>query len=422
MAELLQLDHEIYGNTTDQYIITMRRYACMALTNLTFGDGTNKALLCSMTGALRALVLQLQSFNEDLCQVAASVLRNLSWHADMTSKRNLREAGSVEILTFAVLRAKKESTLKSLLSALWNFSSHCTENKVDICAVNGSLRFLVGTLSYRSPSKTLAIIENGGGILRNVSSHVAVREDYRAILRENNCLPILLKHLRSPSLTIVSNACGTLWNLSARCAEDQRLLCELGAITMLKNLVHSKHRMISMGSSAALKNLLSSDMSSLDAAKLQTSLMSSYSSQSSNTPTLHVRRQKALESELQNQNLSETCDNMESPLASPTDSPKFDLPDHDQQSAVSGLLNCVNSRLISSVQCPLSADRARMPYSSQSLIGISRSASDLLAERSRAKNILHRSNILLHGRQSSAAGKVFQVTSTPVFILVTFSR
>lgn len=55
---------------------------------------------------------------------------------------------------------------------------------------------------------------------------------------------------------MVSNACGTLWNLSARDTRDQRTLWELGAVPMLRSLVHSKHKMISMGSSAALKNLL----------------------------------------------------------------------------------------------------------------------------------------------------------------------
>lgn len=47
--------------------------------------------------------------------------------------------------------------------------------------------------------------------------------DYRAILRQNGCLQALLQQLRSPSLTVVSNACGTLWNLSARCKEDQKV-------------------------------------------------------------------------------------------------------------------------------------------------------------------------------------------------------
>ena len=63
----------------------------MALTNLTFGDGKNKALLCSMRGAMGALGQQLQDPSEDLVQAAASVLRNLSWRADLASKKILRE-------------------------------------------------------------------------------------------------------------------------------------------------------------------------------------------------------------------------------------------------------------------------------------------------------------------------------------------
>ena len=80
----------------------------------------------------------------------------------------------------------------------------------------------------------------------------------RASLRRHGCLQILLHHLSSASLTVVSNACGTLWNLSARCKEDQATLRDLGAIPMLRSLVHSRHKMIAMGSSAALKNLDSS--------------------------------------------------------------------------------------------------------------------------------------------------------------------
>jgi len=45
-----------------------------------------------MPGCLNAIVAQLQAFNEDLCQVAASVIRNLSWKADNTSKRHLRQS------------------------------------------------------------------------------------------------------------------------------------------------------------------------------------------------------------------------------------------------------------------------------------------------------------------------------------------
>ncbi|XP_076331220.1 uncharacterized protein LOC143236692 isoform X2 [Tachypleus tridentatus] len=317
IAELIQIDHKAHGNTSDSYCVTLRRYAGMALTNLTFGDGTNKALLCSKKAFIYALVAQIHSPCEDLRQVTASVLRNLSWRADSISKQTLREAGSVTTLMKAAIEAKKESTLKSILSALWNLSAHCSSNKAEICAIDGALAFLVSTLTYKSPSKTLAIVENGGGILRNISSHIAVREDYRIILRNHFCLQILLQHLKSPSLTVVSNACGTLWNLSARCAEDQRTLWELGAVGMLRNLIHSKHKMISMGSSAALKNLLSSKPSGVPLS-LSASLESSqFRSGTHKMPSLHVRKMRALEAEI-DQSLSETYDNLDSPKASPT--------------------------------------------------------------------------------------------------------
>ncbi|XP_040613991.1 adenomatous polyposis coli protein isoform X2 [Mesocricetus auratus] len=310
IAELLQVDCEMYGLTNDHYSITLRRYAGMALTNLTFGDVANKATLCSMKGCMRALVAQLKSESEDLQQVIASVLRNLSWRADVNSKKTLREVGSVKALMECALEVKKESTLKSVLSALWNLSAHCTENKADICAVDGALAFLVGTLTYRSQTNTLAIIESGGGILRNVSSLIATNEDHRQILRENNCLQTLLQHLKSHSLTIVSNACGTLWNLSARNPKDQEALWDMGAVSMLKNLVHSKHKMIAMGSAAALRNLMANRPAKYKDANIM--------SPGSSLPSLHVRKQKALEAELDAQHLSETFDNIDnlSPKAS----------------------------------------------------------------------------------------------------------
>ncbi|XP_010901405.1 adenomatous polyposis coli protein isoform X1 [Esox lucius] len=310
IGELLQVDCEIYGLTSDHYSVTLRRYAGMALTNLTFGDVANKATLCSMKGCMRAMVAQLKSESEDLQQVIASVLRNLSWRADVNSKKTLREVGSVRALMECALEVQKESTLKSVLSALWNLSAHCTENKADICAVEGALAFLVSTLTYRSQTNTLAIIESGGGILRNVSSLIATNEDHRQILRENSCLQTLLQHLKSHSLTIVSNACGTLWNLSARNAKDQEALWDMGAVSMLKNLIHSKHKMIAMGSAAALRNLMANRPAKYKDANIM--------SPGSSLPSLHVRKQKALIEELDSQHLSETFDNIDnlSPKAS----------------------------------------------------------------------------------------------------------
>ncbi|KAM6235910.1 adenomatous polyposis coli protein 2 [Porphyrio hochstetteri] len=303
VAELLQVDYEMHKMTNDPLNLALRRYAGMALTNLTFGDVVNKATLCSRRGCMEAIVAQLGSDSEELHQVVSSILRNLSWRADINSKKVLREVGSVTGLTRCALHAGKESTLKSVLSALWNLSAHSTENKAAICGVEGALGFLVSTLTYKCQSNSLAIIESGGGILRNVSSLVATREDYRQVLRDHNCLQTLLQHLRSHSLTIVSNACGTLWNLSARSPRDQELLWDLGAVSMLRNLIHSKHKMIAMGSAAALRNLLTNRPPKYkDAAVI---------SPGSCMPSLYMRKQKALEAELDAKHLAETFDTME---------------------------------------------------------------------------------------------------------------
>lgn len=138
---------------------------------------------------------------------------------------------------------------------------------------------------------------------------VVIFAHFRQVLREHNTLSILLGQLRSPSLTVVSNACGTLWNLSARCSQDQRTLWELGAVPMLRSLINSKHKMISMGSSAALKNLLQARPEGMPLTDPRHGM---------GLPSLQARKQKALEQEL-DPSLSETCDNIEtSPRASPT--------------------------------------------------------------------------------------------------------
>ncbi|XP_038934577.1 adenomatous polyposis coli protein 2 isoform X6 [Rattus norvegicus] len=304
VAELLQVDYEMHKMTQDPLNLALRRYAGMTLTNLTFGDVANKATLCARRGCMEAIVAQLASESEELHQVVSSILRNLSWRADINSKKVLREVGSMTALMECVLRASKESTLKSVLSALWNLSAHSTENKAAICQVDGALGFLVSTLTYRCQGNSLAVIESGGGILRNVSSLIATREDYRQVLRDHNCLQTLLQHLTSHSLTIVSNACGTLWNLSARSPRDQELLWDLGAVGMLRNLVHSKHKMIAMGSAAALRNLLAHRPAKYQAAAMAVS-------PGTCVPSLYVRKQRALEAELDTRHLVHALGHLE---------------------------------------------------------------------------------------------------------------
>lgn len=76
------------------------------------------------------------------------------------------------------------------------------------------------------------------------------------ILRCHNVFKILMQQLQSPSLTIVTNTCGTIWNLSARNIRDQTRMIDLGIIPMLQSLIHSKHKTIASSSSAALNNLM----------------------------------------------------------------------------------------------------------------------------------------------------------------------
>ena len=59
---------------------------------------------------------QLKSESEDLQQVIASVLRNLSWRADVNSKKTLREVGSVRALMECALEVQKVRRIMNTLS------------------------------------------------------------------------------------------------------------------------------------------------------------------------------------------------------------------------------------------------------------------------------------------------------------------
>uniref|UniRef100_A0A182K7N7 Uncharacterized protein n=1 Tax=Anopheles christyi TaxID=43041 RepID=A0A182K7N7_9DIPT len=310
IASLIQLDRHAHGSATPDALkcVEMRRYASMVLTNLTFGQGNNKALLCANRDFMRALVSQLGC--TELVQVTASVLRNLSWRADTITKQTLVEIETVTLLMEAAMRCTIENTLKSILSALWNLSNHCAQNRAKICEVPVALEFLIDLLSYEAPSRTWSIVENAGGILRNVSSHVAQCEQYRRVLREKHCLKLLLDQLKSPSLTVVSNACGTLGNLSRENEEDQRFLREHGAIPMLRSLIYSKHNIISNGSRLALKNLQQQQRPAMVTVVPVSALHDPHSDAAWNgkvgdqqvkggdLPGLNVRKQRAMEQEL----------------------------------------------------------------------------------------------------------------------------
>lgn len=320
IANIVHFDHTAHGtDSRDPKCIQLRRYAMMALTNLTFGHDNNKKLLCANRDFMKALVGQIDSNGDELIQVTANVLRNLSWHPNENMKTVLNEIKTVTALTKAVMTNTNENTIRAILSALWNLSAY-SGNRIEFCEVDGALSFLVDMLTFKENSKTsMAIIENAGGILSNVSVNIARNEEYRKILRQKNCLGILLQQLKSESLTVVNNACGTLWNLSARCREDQQFLWDNGAVPMLRSLINSKHPMISKGSNAALRNLLNfkpgeMNHNHLDPIAKMMGLKE--------LPSLNMRKQKALQQEL-DQNLAETCDNLD--LTTPTKEEKSTL-------------------------------------------------------------------------------------------------
>ena len=48
MGQLIKFDQSSYSASSDVQRVTMRRYACMTLTNLTFGDSANKVCVSNL--------------------------------------------------------------------------------------------------------------------------------------------------------------------------------------------------------------------------------------------------------------------------------------------------------------------------------------------------------------------------------------
>ncbi|VDP16317.1 unnamed protein product [Schistosoma margrebowiei] len=80
---------------------------------------------CILTIYNIIISLNTQSLNRSLLLV----LRNLSWRTDSRSKAALRRVCAAKRLTIAAMSAQRESTLRTTLSALWNLSAHCSQNK-----------------------------------------------------------------------------------------------------------------------------------------------------------------------------------------------------------------------------------------------------------------------------------------------------
>ena len=258
IADILICDHNlpkkqenIIGHSSEIIAVTIT-----ILINLTYGDVNNKLALCSIPDFLNALMSHFYSFNEQVMSKGAQVIRNLSCKATPDIKECLMKCQAVVVLMEAVERASSETTIQHITSALWNMSAHSIDNRYRICKKPHGVETLVHLLSFNSPSGTTVIVENVGGVLRNLSSVISQEQEYRTRFREAGGLDKLVQHLKSRNKVVLANATGILWNLSARCPENQSLLWDLGCIPLLDILQTSPQKNISENARGALRNLL----------------------------------------------------------------------------------------------------------------------------------------------------------------------
>ena len=226
------------------------------LINLTYGDVNNKSNLCLLPDFLKSLVFHVRQQNESITSSSAQVLRNLSWRASAVVKNALLDHDAAVALVSAIKYVKEEPTLQHITSALWNLSAHSVDSRHKICSTPNGIQQLVKLLSYSSTSHTTIVVENVGGILKNLSGVIMGEEKYRRKFRVAGGLEKVKKHLKSKNKTVLANATGILWNLSARCPEDQKAFWELGVIPLLDVHKTSEHKSIAENSRGALRNLL----------------------------------------------------------------------------------------------------------------------------------------------------------------------
>ena len=263
-AELLvvnfRLSTAVKGDTLSQKLVThsvtVVTVILNILVNLTYGDLKNKANLCCIPDFLTALVYHIRGGSEPVIANSAQILRNLSWRATQEIKDALAHCYAIVGLVEVAEKVVKESSIQHITSALWNLSAHSVRNREEICKCPKALPMLVKYLTYNSPSGSSAVVENVGGILRNISAVIMQEEEFRQKLRDSGCLPKLVQHLKSKNKVVLANACGILWNISARCPEDQKILWNLGCIPLLDVLKSSQHRNVAEYASKALRNLL----------------------------------------------------------------------------------------------------------------------------------------------------------------------
>ena len=266
-AEILVVDFKLArhytssgsGETVISHPPVVLSLALNILVNLTYGDAESKSALCQIPQFLAALVHHIRHGNEAVVASAAQILRNLSWRASNAVKTAIGDSEVAVALCRALERVQKESTLQHVSSALWNLSAHSLDLRERMCLSPTTIPVLVKLLSYDSSSATgsLIVVENVGGILRNLSAIISHKEVFRRKLRESKCVQKLNVQLKMESSRMVlENACGILWNLSTHCPEDQEAMWQIGIAQQLLKLKDSEHKNVADYAGKALRNLM----------------------------------------------------------------------------------------------------------------------------------------------------------------------
>ncbi len=255
---LLVLQPKVKGRHGDKRICHSSKIVTATISillSLTYGDVDNKTTLCGFNQFLTALMYHISLQNESIIASGAQILRNLSWRATKSIKTALLVHDAGITLVSAINYCTEEPTLQYITSALWNLSAHSVESRESISSTPNGIALLVNLLSYNSPSGSMSVVENVGGILKNLSV-VIKDEKYRKKFREAGGLAKLSQHLKSKNKTVLANATGILWNLSAHHYEDQKTLWNLGCIPLLDIHRTSDHKSIRENARGALRNLL----------------------------------------------------------------------------------------------------------------------------------------------------------------------
>lgn len=267
VAEMVVIDFKLArhyascgsGETAVSHPPVVISLALNILVNLTYGDVESKSTLCQIPYFLAALVHHIRHGNEAVIASAAQILRNLSWRASKAVKTAIGDSEVAVALCRALERVQIEATLQHVTSALWNLSAHSLDLRERMCLSPTTIPMLVKLLSYDSSSASgsLTVIENIGGILRNLSAIISHKEAFRRKLRESKCAQKLNLQLKmEPSHMVLENACGILWNLSTHCAEDQEIMWQIGIPHHLLKLKDSEHKNVAEYAGKALKNLM----------------------------------------------------------------------------------------------------------------------------------------------------------------------